>query len=113
MPFAVLFEDAPEKADQRAAHMAAHLAFLQANAGVISAAGPLVAAAGLGAGPHPAPGAPAGGLWIVTAQGAGDDAGAVQRLVEADPFWPTGLRRRVRILNWRQVFAEGRALPQG
>ncbi|MEL6236722.1 MAG: YciI family protein, partial [Pseudomonadota bacterium] len=109
MPFAVFFEDAPERADQRAAHMPAHLAFLQAHADVISAAGPLVAAAGLGAGPHPAPGTPAGGLWNVTA----GDAAVVRRLVEADPFWPTGLRRSVRILDWRQVFAEGRALPQG
>jgi len=33
---------------------------------------------------------------------------AVRRLVEADPFWPAGLRRSVRILAWRQVFVDGR-----
>ena len=30
--------------------------------------------------------------------------------IKADPFWPTGLRRSVRILSWAQVFAEGRRL---
>ena len=34
----------------------------------------------------------------------------VRRLVEADPFWPSGLRQAVRILVWRQVFADGRRL---
>ncbi len=29
------------------------------------------------------------------------------RLVREDPFWPTGLRRSVRILEWRQVFVDG------
>jgi hypothetical protein len=31
----------------------------------------------------------------------------VRRLCERDPFWPTGLRKSVRILEWRQVFADG------
>jgi hypothetical protein len=30
--------------------------------------------------------------------------------VKEDPFWPTGLRRSVRILSWSQVFAEGKRL---
>ena len=97
MLYAVLFEDDPRHADKRAAHMAGHLAFLAANAGRILAAGPLTDAG---------TDAPAGGLWLVEA----DDAGADQALIEADPFWPTGLRKTVRILHWRQVFADGRRL---
>jgi hypothetical protein len=26
----------------------------------------------------------------------------------ADPFWPTGLRKAVRVLAWMQVFADGK-----
>ncbi|GMG80862.1 hypothetical protein LNKW23_00740 [Paralimibaculum aggregatum] len=93
MHFAILFEDDEAHAGERARHMAAHLDFLEAHAGQIRAAGPLAEA-----------GAPAGGLWIVEAA----DEAAARALVEADPFWPTGLRRAVRILAWRRVFAEGR-----
>ncbi len=94
MLHAVLFEDDDTKADQRPLHMAAHLAFLEANAAAIHAAGPLA---------DTADGAPAGGLWQVEAE----TAEAVWTLVHADPFWPTGLRKSVRVLAWRQVFSQG------
>ena len=81
MLYAVLFEDDPAKTGERRRHMPAHLAFLEREADRIRAAGPLLDGE-----------AGAGGLW----------------LVEADPFWPTGLRRSVRILAWRQVFSDGR-----
>ena len=97
MLYAVLFEDDPSHTDKRAAHMAEHLAFLEANAERVLAAGPLTDAGA---------GGPAGGLWLVEA----DDAGDAQALVEADPLWPTGLRKSVRVLAWRQVFADGRRL---
>ena len=93
MTFIVLFEDNADKADRRQAHMAAHLAFLTANSETIEAAGPLFEGA-----------EGAGGLWLVRA----GDAAQVRALVEADPFWPTGLRKSVRILRWRQVFAGGK-----
>ena len=93
----VLFEDnATLGADVRRRHMAAHLSFLEHNAARIKAAGPLRAPSG----------DPAGGLWIVEA----DSPDVVDGLVKADPFWPTGLRRSVRILGWSQVFADGRRL---
>ncbi|HVG80870.1 MAG TPA: YciI family protein [Methylomirabilota bacterium] len=92
MIYCVFFEDDPRHADQRAKHMQAHLAFLKANAQAIDAAGPLTDSAS---------GTPAGGLWVVRAP----DADAVRTLVEADPFWPTGLRKSVRILEWKQVFS--------
>jgi uncharacterized protein YciI len=94
MMFAVLFEDDVSRAHMRPKHMPAHLAFLEGNAMAIRAAGPLMSAGD---------GTPAGGLWLVEA----DSAAAVQALVEADPFWPTGLRKSVRILEWTQVFADG------
>lgn len=93
MLYAVIFEDAPSLGDDvRRRHMPDHLAFLEDNAGVVLAAGPLL---------------DGGGLWLVEAA----DEAAVDRLVKADPFWPTGLRRSVRIAPWRQVFANGRRLP--
>lgn len=95
MPFILLFEDNPDRADQRRAHMPAHLAFLETNAEAIRAAGPLTDSVN---------GEAAGGLWLVDVP----DRETARALVEADPFWPTGLRRSVRILEWTQVFAEGR-----
>ncbi len=94
MLFAILFEDDPAKAAERPRHMAAHLDFLAAHAASIRAAGPLLTATGEGA----------GGLWLVEAA----DRAIAEALVRADPFWPTGLRRSVRVLAWRQVFADGR-----
>lgn len=97
MLFAVLFEDNPELgADVRSGHMPAHLSFLEKNATRIKAAGPLLSSAGQAE----------GGLWLVEADGRAD----VDALVEEDPFWPTGLRRSVRILEWKQVFADGERL---
>lgn len=97
MIYAVMFEDDDSKAHMRSQHMPAHLAFLAANADMVRAAGPLL---------DGATDTPAGGLWLLEAA----DADAVQALVEADPFWPTGLRKGVRILAWRQVFADGERL---
>lgn len=95
MKFVVLFEDADGvDPDIRSKHMPDHLAFLDAHAGV-EAAGPLSDAAGAGR----------GGIWIVDAADEAD----VQALVERDPFWPTGLRKSVTILRWRQVHAKGAA----
>ena len=97
MLFAVMFEDNPGTGTGvRARHMPDHLAFLERNKAQIQAAGPLATAAGSGA----------GGMWLVE---AGDESG-VRKLVEEDPFWPTGLRKSVRILCWKQVFAGGQRL---
>lgn len=97
MLYAVLFEDEPTLGlDIRRQQMPAHLRFLEANARQIKAAGPLRSSAD----------EPAGGLWLVEAE----SPQAVDALVKADPFWPTGLRRSVRVLAWSQVFADGRRL---
>ncbi|MGH8782015.1 YciI family protein [Paraburkholderia sp.] len=94
MLFAVLFEDHTTQADEvRRQHMQAHLDFLGRNASMITDAGPL----------RNADGAAAGGLWLVSAE----THDQVDRLVREDPFWPTGLRKSVRVLTWQQVFARG------
>ena len=98
MMYAVLFEDDDSRADMRPKHMPDHLEFLKRNATSIQAAGPLR---------DSERDAPAGGLWIVEAA----DPQTVQALVEADPFWPTGLRKSVRVLEWTRVFANGKRLP--
>ena len=92
--YAVLFEDNEAVADQRRKYMPDHLDFLERNQPAIQAAGPLMDVSS---------DAGAGGLWLVSARSADD----VQTLVEEDPFWPTGLRKSVRILQWKQVFANG------
>ncbi len=95
MIYAVLFDDDASRAAMRAKHMPAHLAFLEQNASSIEAAGPLVDRSN---------DTPAGGLWIVRA----NSPERVQALIEADPFWPTGLRKSIRILEWTQVFSDGK-----
>jgi uncharacterized protein YciI len=97
MLFAVLFEDNENcAADVRSQYMLAHLDFLSRHASAIKAAGPLRCSEGSGA----------GGLWLVEAE----TPDAVDRLVQTDPFWSTGLRRSVRVLIWKQVFADGARL---
>jgi uncharacterized protein YciI len=97
MKYAVLFEDNDEFAHMRPQFMAAHLQFLGENSNRIDAAGPLK---------DGSTGQPAGGLWIVEAEALEQ----VRTLVEADPFWPTGLRKSIQILEWTQVYAGGRKM---
>ena len=94
MIYAVLFEDNEQFADRRRQFMPDHLKFLEDNQNAIQAAGPLNDAVS---------NASAGGLWLVTAKSVEE----VQRLVEEDPFWPTGLRKSIRMLAWTQVFVDG------
>lgn len=97
MLYAVLFTDNADHADGRRRLMPAHLDFLERHRAQVRAAGPLLENDGAGA----------GGLWLVDAE----SHDAVIELVQTDPFWPTGLRKMVRVLLWAQVFAEGRRLP--
>jgi uncharacterized protein len=97
MIYAVLFEDNDAAgSDVRRLHMPAHLSFLEKNADRIKAAGPLLTPAD----------EPAGGMWLIETE----SVDTVDMLVKEDPFWPTGLRRSIRILRWSRVFAEGRRL---
>ncbi|MFC4668186.1 YciI family protein [Seohaeicola nanhaiensis] len=87
MDYIVLFEDAEGKGDLRAAHMQDHLAFLKAHPQILRA------------GPLSDRDTPTGGLWHLRA----DSTAEVEKLVRADPFWPTGLRKSHRILDWSLV----------
>jgi uncharacterized protein YciI len=97
MLYTVFFVDDPAHAAVRDRMMPAHLDFLAKNSDRIRAAGPLRDAAD---------DAPSGGLWLVDAK----NHDSVVALYQGDPFWPTGLRRSVKICEWRQVFADGRRL---
>jgi uncharacterized protein YciI len=97
MLYVVLFTDDDAHADARARLMPAHLDFLERHRDRIRAAGPLR---------ETADGAAAGGLWLVDAS----SADAVADLYRTDPLWPTGLRKSLRVLQWSQVFADGRRL---
>lgn len=94
--FVVLFQDNDAFTDQRQKHMQDHLKFLAVNADKVISAGPLFSKDG----------EPAGGIWHVSAS----DLASVEALIKEDPFWPTGLRKDVQILEWRQVFRDGHAL---
>ena len=92
MLYMVLFTDNPDRAEARARLMPAHLDFLERNRARVRAAGPLRET-----------GTPAGGAWLVEAANPEE----VVALYQEDPFWPTGLRQSVRVLEWTQVFADG------
>jgi uncharacterized protein YciI len=93
MLYMVLFTDNPDREEARTRLIQAHLDFLERNRARVRAAGPLRDA-----------GAPVGGAWLVEAASPDE----VVTLYKEDPFWPTGLRQSVRVLEWTQVFADGR-----
>ena len=95
MIYVILFEDNEEFSDRRAKYMEQHLAFLRAHANNIISAGPLLEE-------NTQQGA--GGLWLVE----GQDVETIQSLITTDPFWNTGLRKSYQILQWKQVFSEGK-----
>jgi uncharacterized protein YciI len=97
MKYAVLFEDNDEFAHMRPKFMADHLQFLADNSDRIEIAGPMKEAQSQQS---------AGGLWVVDAESPEQ----VQALVETDPFWPTGLRKSIRILEWTYVYAYGKKM---
>ena len=91
MIYCVLFEDDDRHAQMRQKHMEAHLDYLKQHADNAMPQGPL---SDIGTK------RPAGGCGWSRPR----SAGAVRQMVEADPLWPNGLRKSVRILEWKQVF---------
>ncbi len=98
MQYVVLLEDEPSKAEMRPKHQAEHGAYVATLLGPLRSAGPLT---------DPKTGGSAGGIWIVEA-GSPEE---VQKMLEADPFYKVGLRKSIRILQWKQVFADGKRVP--
>lgn len=95
MKYIVQFQDNPGNEHLRKTHMASHLEFLGANPNII-AAGPLFSAENNGC----------GGMWLVNAP----DTATVFALTRDDPLFNTGLRKNIEILEWHQVFCDGKRL---
>ncbi|WP_029009447.1 YciI family protein [Azospirillum halopraeferens] len=81
-------------AEVRSANRAAHLAYLEANADRLFAAGPLLSDDGTGM---------VGSLLIVDCA----DRAAADAFAAADPYAAAGLFERVEIRPWRRVFPKG------
>ncbi len=97
MLFAVLFTDKPGQGALRAAQLAAHIAWLDANKEKVLVAGSLRES--------PAD-VPKGGLWVVQAP----DKAAVHGLMQTDPFYTCGLRQSVEVLHWSKALESHQAL---
>ena len=97
MLYTIHFHDNLDAApDSCLRYMQKHLAYLSENSATIRAAGPL----------KESECTVKSGLWLVDV----DTVDQAWALVKADPFWPTGLRDRVEIKHWAQVFADGQSL---
>lgn len=97
MLYTIHFYDNPDAdPDLRPRFMAQHLAFLTDNKTAIRAAGPL----------KEEDGQIRSGLWLVEVK----TVEQAWKLVKTDPLWPTGLRDRVEIKQWVQVFADRQTL---
>jgi len=90
MLFAIIFTDKPDHAELRAAHLQAHIDWLEQNKDVVPIAGSL----------RHAPGEAAkGGLWIAEA----DSRAQIEALIQTDPFFAAGLRKSYEILHWSKA----------
>lgn len=97
MLFAVIFTDKPAHADVRAAHLQAHIEWLEQNQAIVPIAGSL----------RHAPGeAPKGGLWIAEAESKAQ----IEALIQTDPFFMAGLRESHEILHWSKANSERKVL---
>jgi len=97
MPYAILTTDKPGGAELRARTRNAHLAYLDAHAGKLLAAGALISDDG--AGGH-------GGILIVDT----DDRKEAEAFIANDPFTKAGLFEKVTVTRWRKAYFDGRRL---
>jgi uncharacterized protein len=93
MLFAVIFTDKPNHGELRAAHLQAHIAWLEQNKDVIPVGGSLR---------HELLQVPKGGLWIAEAQSKQQ----LDELLKSDPFYIAGLRQSYEILYWSKANGE-------
>ncbi|MGE8691044.1 MAG: YciI family protein [Achromobacter sp.] len=94
MPYIIETFDKPDHQEVRQRHRAAHLAFLDANKGLLLACGAKLQDDGKDAG---------GGLYIVDL----DTREAAQQFIDADPFSKADLFDRVTITRWRKAYVDG------
>ena len=97
MLFAVLFTDKPEHGALRAAHLQAHIEWVDAHKDLVLVAGSLRSEPGI---------TPQGGLWIVEAA----TKTSVMQLMATDPFYTCGLRQSWEVLHWSKALEHHRAL---
>ena len=94
MQFSIVTVDRPDGLEIRLANRPAHLAYLEANAARIIAAGPHLSADGQ---------AMVGSLLLIEAA----DRAEAERFVAEDPFSKAGLPASVAITPWRRVYPKG------
>jgi uncharacterized protein len=97
MLFAVLFTDKPGFGEVRAAHLQAHIDWLEKHKAVIPVGGSLRTAPGE---------TPRGGLWIAEASSKAE----IEALLKTDPFFVAGLRQSYEVLHWSKANAGRREL---
>lgn len=97
MLYAVIFTDKPGLGAVRAAHLQAHIAWLEQHRDVVPVGGSL----------RQMPGdVPKGGLWIAQAESVAQ----IEALIQTDPFVVAGLRQSYEILHWSKANAERQVL---
>ena len=97
MRFAVLFTDKPDHGALRAAHLQAHIAWVDAHKDMVLVAGSL----------RSEPGAtPQGGLWVVEAE----SKERVLQIMASDPFYTCGLRQSWGVLYWSKALEHHQVL---
>ena len=99
MLYLAMIEDDPARVADKPQHQAAHVAYLDGNSrsGTLAAAGPML---------DPDSGAQIGAMWSIEAPSAGE----ARKVVESDPFYKAGIRKSVRLMQWKQVFKDGKKI---
>jgi hypothetical protein len=98
--FLVILRDVPDNAGIRSRLLAGHMEHIGRHMAAIRLAGPWLREAG---------GTPGGGLLVVEAE----DAAAVRRMVEADPYFQAGLWEDVQVHPFRDLVNAWRSPPGG
>jgi uncharacterized protein len=97
MLFILRFVNRQDAGEILAAHMPAHLRWLESHSDVVLQAGAV----------RTEPGAPpVGAVWIVEAE----DAAAADQVYRSDPFWVNGARESCEVLLWTKAFPD-RTVP--
>lgn len=94
MLFAVIFTDRPGLGELRAAHLQAHVDWLEQHQALVPVGGSLRREPGE---------VPIGGLWLAQVESRAQ----LEALIHTDPFYVAGLRERYEILHWSKA-NEGR-----
>jgi len=101
MPYMVVADDKPETEELRARVRPAHIAYLEANLGMLIGAGAKLADDGVTA---------IGSLYLIDT----DSRAEAERFVAQDPFMTEGVFSRFEATRWRKAILDGRSfIPRG